>query len=319
MITRRNFLVGALGTGTLLSARSLFAKAPQPATAVNFEVPAGACDCHVHVFGDPARYPFFAGRTYTPEPALPEELAELHRRLHLQRVVIVQPSVYGTDNRATLDAIKSRGAVARGIAVIDDQTPERELDAMNRAGVRGIRLNLATGGTNDPEVARARLVAAIERIRRRDWHIQIFTSLAVIAALQDTIASSPVRVVIDHFGGASAARGVEQPGFSNLIGLVRSGKIYVKISGAESASERPPDFPDVALLARALIAANPDRVIWGTSWPHPGGSGAKSATALAPSREIDDGLVLNQLALWAPDAAVRKKILVDNPARLFGF
>jgi len=246
-------------------------------------------------------------------------VAELHRRLHLQRVVIVQPSVYGTDNRATLDAIKTRGADARGIAVIDDQTPESELDAMNRAGIRGIRLNLATGGTNDPNVARARFVAAIERIRRRDWHIQIFTSLAVIAALQDTIASSPVMVVVDHFGGASAARGVEQPGFSNLVGLVRSGKIYVKISGAESASERPPDFPDVAPLARALIAANPDRVIWGTSWPHPGGAGAKSTTALAPSRSIDDGLVLNQLALWAPDAAVRKKILVENPARLFGF
>ena len=319
MITRRNFLLGTLGAGAVVSARSAFAKAAQPATAVNFEVPAGACDCHTHIFGDPAKYPFFAGRTYTPEPALPGEMAEMHRRLHLQRVVIVQPSVYGTDNTATLDAVKSRGADARGIAVIGESTTENEIDAMNRAGIRGIRLNLATGGTDDPNVARARLVAAIERMRRRDWQIQIFTSLAIIAALRDTIATSPVTIVLDHFGGAKAALGTNQPGFAELLTLVRSGKVYLKISGAESASTRAPDFPDVLPLARALIAANPDRVIWGTSWPHPGGSGGRSATAVAPLQQIDDGLVMNQLAVWAPDAAVRKKILVENPARLFGF
>ena len=319
MITRRNFLLGTLGAGAVVSARSAFAKAAQPATAVNFEVPAGACDCHTHIFGDPAKYPFFAGRTYTPEPALPGEMAEMHRRLHLQRVVIVQPSVYGTDNTATIDAVKSLGADARGIAVIGESTTENEIDAMNRAGIRGIRLNLATGGTDDPNVARARLVAAIERMRRRDWQIQIFTSLAIIAALRDTIATSPVTIVLDHFGGAKAALGTNQPGFAELLTLVRSGKVYLKISGAESASNRAPDFPDVVPLARALIAANPDRVIWGTSWPHPGGSGGRSATAVAPLQQIDDGLVMNQLAVWAPDAAVRKKILVENPARLFGF
>ena len=319
MITRRNFLLGTLGAGAVVSARSAFAKAAQPATAVNFEVPAGACDCHTHIFGDPAKYPFFAGRTYTPEPALPGEMAEMHRRLHLQRVVIVQPSVYGTDNTATLDAVKSLGADARGIAVIGESTTENEIDAMNRAGIRGIRLNLATGGTDDPNVARARLVAAIERMRRRDWQIQIFTSLAIIAALRDTMVTSPVTIVLDHFGGAKAALGTNQPGFAELLTLVRSGKVYLKISGAESASNRAPDFPDVVPLARALIAANPDRVIWGTSWPHPGGSGGRSATAVAPLQQIDDGLVMNQLAVWAPDAAVRKKILVENPARLFGF
>jgi len=319
MITRRNFLLGTLGAGAVVSARSAFAKAAQPATAVNFEVPAGACDCHTHIFGDPAKYPFFAGRTYTPEPALPGEMAEMHRRLHLQRVVIVQPSVYGTDNTATIDAVKSLGDDARGIAVIGESTTENEIDAMNRAGIRGIRLNLATGGTDDPNVARARLVAAIERMRRRDWQIQIFTSLAIIAALRDTIATSPVTIVLDHFGGAKAALGTNQPGFAELLTLVRSGKVYLKISGAESASTRAPDFPDVLPLARALIAANPDRVIWGTSWPHPGGSGGRSATAVAPLQQIDDGLVMNQLAVWAPDAAVRRKILVENPARLFGF
>ena len=318
MITRRNFLVGTLGAGAVVSARSAFAKAAQPATAVNFDVPAGACDCHTHIFGDPAKYPFFSGRTYTPEPALPEEMAAMHRKLHLQRVVIVQPSVYGTDNSATLDAVKARGADARGIAVIDEKTTESEIDAMSSAGMRGIRLNLATGGTNDPNVARARLVAAIERMRKRDWHIQIFTSLTIIAALQDTITTSPVMIVIDHFGGAKTALGLEQPGLADLLALVRAGKIYLKISGAESASNRAPDFPDVVPLARALIAANPDRIIWGTSWPHPGGSG-RGPAIVVPPKQVDDGLVMNQLAVWAPDAAVRKKILVENPARLFGF
>src|SRR5574337_1355122 len=136
--------------------RSILAKAPQPETPVDFEVPAGACDCHTHIHGDPEKFPFFPGRVYTPEMALPEEMAALHKALRMQRVVIVTPSVYGTDNSATLYGMKARGADARGIAVIDDKTSESELDAMGRAGVRGIRLNLATGGTNDPAVGRQR-------------------------------------------------------------------------------------------------------------------------------------------------------------------
>ena len=125
-----------------------------PATPVTFNAPAGACDCHTHIHGDPARFPFFAGRTDTPEMALPEEMAALHKALHLQRVVIVTPSVYGTDNSATLYGMQARGADARGVAVIDDQTPESALDAMGQAGVRGIRLNLATAGITDPAVTR---------------------------------------------------------------------------------------------------------------------------------------------------------------------
>ena len=129
------------------------ASASQPSTPVNFDVPAGACDCHTHIHGDPEKFPFFAGRVYTPETASPEEMATLHKALHIQRVVIVTPSVYGTDNSATLYGMKARGAIARGVAVIDDKTSETELDAMGRAGVRGIRLNLATGGINDPPSA----------------------------------------------------------------------------------------------------------------------------------------------------------------------
>src|SRR5882757_8702517 len=140
------------------------AKAAQPATPVNFEMPARACDCHTHILGDPQRFPFFSGRVYTPPTALPEELAALHRALHVGRVVIVTPSVYGTDNSATLYGMQARGGNARGVAVIDDKTSDADLDAMGKAGVRGIRLNLATGGTSDPAVARARFQAALPRM-----------------------------------------------------------------------------------------------------------------------------------------------------------
>src|SRR5437899_2326551 len=160
MLTRRDVLIGAIAAGATMHIRTGFAKASQPATPVNFEVPAGACDCHTHIHGDPEKFPFFSGRVYTPEPALPDEMAALHKALRMQRVVIVTPSVYGTDNSSTLYGMKARGTDARGVAVIDDKTPESALDAMHQAGVRGIRLNLATGGANDPSVGRKRFEGA---------------------------------------------------------------------------------------------------------------------------------------------------------------
>jgi predicted TIM-barrel fold metal-dependent hydrolase len=290
-------------------------------TPVNFDVPPGACDCHVHIHGDPAKFPFFAGRFYTPPVALPEQLAALHRQLHIQRVVIVTPSVYGTDNASTLYGMRARGRDARGVAVIDDKTGERELDDMGRAGVCGIRLNLATAGINDPAIARPRFVAAAARMKARGWHIQINTNLAMIRALKDMIASSAVPVVFDHFGGAQAALGVAQPGFSDLVELAKSGPAYVKISGAYRSSTLAPDYADVAPLARALIAANPDRILWGSDWPHPNSvtPPGKQPTDVTPLLQVDDGQVFNQLPRWAPDAATRRRILVDNPARLYRF
>jgi len=236
-------------------------------------------------------------------------------------VVIVTPSVYGTDNSATLWGMKARGADARGVAVIDASTPESELDAMGRAGVCGIRLNLATGGVNDPTVGRPRFSAAVERVKARGWHVQLFTSLSMISAIKDLVASSPVPVVFDHFGGAQAELGVAQPGFSDLLELVKSGKAYVKISGAYRASKLGPDYADAAPLAQALISANADRIVWGTDWPHPDSvtPPGKQISDVTPLFQIDDGRLLNQLPVWAPDAAIRKKILVDNPAQLYGF
>src|ERR687887_381562 len=167
MIARREFLLGTAAAGVLMQPRFGHAKASQPMTKVNFDVPAGACDCHTHIHGDPAKFPWFAGRTYTPEMALPEEMTALHKALNIQRVVIVTPSVYGTDNSATLYGMQARGADARGVAVIDDQTPDSALDAMEKAGVRGIRLNLATSGITDPAVGRQRFQTAAERVKSR--------------------------------------------------------------------------------------------------------------------------------------------------------
>ncbi len=298
-----------------------YAKASQPATAVNFAVPANACDCHTHIHGDPKQFPFFAGRVYTPETASPEEMLALHGKLHIKRVVIVTPSVYGTDNSATLFGMKARGADARGVAVIDDKTSDGDLDALGRAGMRGIRVNLATVGTDDPALGRQRLSAAVDRAKKRNWHVQMYTSLAVISGIKDLVLASPVPVVFDHFGGTQSSLGLEQPGFADLIELVRAGKAYVKISGAYRASTQAPDYPDVAPFAKALIAANRDRIVWGTDWPHPNSTTppGRKATDVTPLFQIDDGRLLNRLALWAPDAATRQKILVDNPARLYQF
>jgi predicted TIM-barrel fold metal-dependent hydrolase len=305
----------------VMQTRHVLGKASQPATPVNFDIPAGACDCHTHIHGDPEKFPFFAGRIYTPEVALPEEVAALHKSLRMQRVVIVTPSVYGTDNSATLYGMKARGSDARGVAVIDEKTPETELDAMDRAGIRGIRLNLATGGTNDPAVARQRLQTGIDRVKGRNWHVQLYTTLNMISALKDQFSVSPVPIVFDHFAGARAELGPQQPGFADVLDLVKNGKAYVKISGAYRASKAAPDYADVVPLAQTLISANADRIVWGTDWPHPDSvtPPGKKPTEVTPLLQIDDGRLLNQLPLWAPDAAIREKILVANPARLYGF
>ena len=321
MLTRRSMMLASIAAGVTINNRAVLAKAAQPATPVNFDIPAGACDSHTHIHPDPAKFPFFAGRVYTPELASPEEMTALHKALKMERVVIVTPSIYGTDNSATVFGMAARGATARGVAVIDDKTSESDLDAMGKAGIRGIRLNLATGGVNDPTVGRPRFSAAVERIKARGWHVQLFTSLSMITAIKDLVLASPVPVVFDHFGGAQSALGVGQPGFSDLVELVKSGKAHVKISGAYRASKLGPDFADATPLAQALISANADRIVWGTDWPHPDSvtPPGKQISDVTPLFQIDDGKLLNQLPVWTPDAAVRKKILVDNPARLYGF
>jgi predicted TIM-barrel fold metal-dependent hydrolase len=324
-ISRRQVLVGAAMAGAARLFRPadvLFAKAAQPATKVNFAVPPGACDSHVHIFGDPQRYPFVPGRGYTPETASVSELQALLEALHMDHVVVVQPSVYGTDNRCTADAVRQLGSRARGIAVIDANTPDAALDEMATVGFRGVRLNLTQAGVSDPAAAARSFQAAAERAKMRNWHLQINTSLKIIEALSPQLMASPVPVVIDHFGGALGSGGVQQPGFDALVNVVKSGKAYVKISAAaDLVSTQAPDYPDVLPLARALVAANPQRVLWGTDWPHPDSRVLpnRKNTDIAPLVQTDDGRVLNLLPVWVPDAAIRRAILVENPARLYGF
>ena len=293
----------------------------QPKTPVGFRVPPGACDCHVHVFGRAPQYPYVAQRGYTPPPAGTDDLLQLQNALSLSRVVIVQPSVYGTDNSCTLDGMRQLGPErARGVAVIDSKTTAAQLKAMHEAGIRGVRVNLETGGVSDPAVSRRNLNAALRRVAPLGWHVQVYTRLSVVEAVHGDVMKADVPVVFDHFGGAQAAGGVEQPGFATLLDLVRAGKAYVKVSGHYRSSTKAPAFDDVAPLARALIAANADRIVWGTDWPHPHHADAgKELEEFTPSFDIDDGLALAQLPRWAPTAATRRKILVDNPARLYDF
>jgi predicted TIM-barrel fold metal-dependent hydrolase len=310
MLTRRALLKALPGA---------FAKAAHKVTPVDFAVPPDACDCHTHIFGDPRQFPFFPARLYTPEPASPQEMAALHKALHIKRVVIVTPSVYGTDNSVTIHAIKTRGATARGVAVIDEKTPDGDLDSMAAVGICGIRLNLATGGQADLPVVRQRFSSAVTRIKGRNWHLQIYSIAALIPGIKDLVMASPVPVVFDHFGGIQTSLGPEQPGFADLVDLLRFGKAYVKISCAYRASTQAPDYADVAPYAKGLILANPDRVLWGTDWPHPNSAPSKDPTKVTPPLEIDDGRLFNQFAIWAPDPQIRRKLLVENPARLYGF
>jgi predicted TIM-barrel fold metal-dependent hydrolase len=321
MLSRRDVLLGSVwgGLGLVRGRRSAFP--PGQSTRVQIEVPAGACDCHIHVIGDSRRFPFASGRVYTPAPAQVADAVAFHRALGTTRTVVVQPSVYGTDNSCLLDALAQLGSGARGVAVIDDKTPDTSLDSLHRAGVRGIRINLETAGQTNPNVGRSRLQAATAQLGRRDWHIQIFTRPSVIAGIEDLVRASSTPVVFDHFGGTQAAGGIDQPGFQALLRLVRGGHSYVKISGAYRVSTKGPDYSDVVPLAKALIAANPDRILWGTDWPHvnstPGPG--QSASEVLPHLRIDDGRLLNQLAVWAPDAGLRRKILIENPTALYGF
>lgn len=327
MMTRRTAIAAATATAVTAagadgSRAALVRAAPTVRTPLAFRVPPGAADCHVHVVYDQARFPMDPARVYTPPTATPRMLLDLQHALHLDHVVIVTPSFYGTDNRATLAGIKELGQRrARGVAVVGEHATKAELDDLHAAGIRGIRMNLETSGITDPDASARRLDTMAALIAGRPWHLQMYARMSVIAALHDRFAALPVPSVFDHFAGADAAKGVQQPGFDAVLDLVKSGKSYVKISGAYRASKAGPVYADTAPLARALIAANPDRMVWGTDWPHTDSASVpgRKTTDIAPPQDIDDGHLLNLVAEWAPDAPTRQKILVDNPKRLYGF
>ncbi len=285
-------------------------------------VPAQACDCHVHVFGPFERFPLWADRAYTPGPASIEDLMALHQRLGMGRVVVVQASPQGSDNRCTVDALQRMNALghgARGVAVIDAHTSDSELQAMHQAGVRGVRVNLESAGLHDPQVAKRMMQAAAQRVAPWGWHVQTYTTLDVIASLHDTLMALPTPVVIDHFGRATAAKGVAQAGFAALLSLVESGQAWVKLSAAHRISELP-DCEDAQAIAQSLIAVRADRMLWGTDWPHPGAwpGAPRQREAIEPFHPINNARALQRLSEWTT-AEQWQGILVDNPARLYGF
>jgi len=289
-------------------------------TPPEFDVPRGACDCHVHIFGPRGRFPLSPSRRYTPGRASVTDLVRLQRVLRLDRAVIVQPTPYGGDNACLLDALTRLGPRARGVAAVDRTTPDSTLRHLHERGVRAARLNLETAGQRDPGVARAELDHLISRVEPLGWHVEMFTNLTVIAALSETLFALPATLVIDHFGRADAAKGPSQDGFDVLRRLVHTGKAYVKLSAPYAISEAP-GYEDVDEIARALIAANPLRVIWGSDWPHTSGAPGlrRSRDGVHPFRQEDDGASLNRLARWTRDSSRIHRILVDNPARLYGF
>jgi predicted TIM-barrel fold metal-dependent hydrolase len=268
------------------------------------QAPALSCDCHFHIFGPFDRFPMDAGRSYTSPPALVPDYLAMAETVGLQRMVVVQASIYGTDNAVTLDAVAQFGLHrARGVAVIDDSFDDAALRRMHEQGIRGVRFNMVSGnGTPDDQ-----LEALARRVAPLGWHIQIYADGPKLLAIGGLLARMPVEVVIDHCGGVKAGLGVQHEQFQALLRLLDSGRAWIKTCHYRASSTGAP-FADVEANVKALVAAAPDRCVWGTDWPHP---------QMDPAPEA--GLLLDRFFAWVPDAAVRQKVLVDNPARLYGF
>lgn len=323
--SRRDLLgeaAAAFAMSTAAAALTTRAQATGSSSKTQFP-PAGATDCHVHVF-EPDRFPYAEPRTYTPGTASVEQLQSFRRALDVDHLVLVQPSVYGDDNRCLLNALRELGlVVARGIAVIDpDGISDANLRTLKEGGVVGVRVNLSAKGEDRAAAAIAAVSKTISRVASAELAVQVYVDLPLIESLANIVAASPVPVILDHYAGADAELGVEQPGFTALLRLLDSGKVWVKLSAAYRASRRTPDYEDVAPLARTLIAANPDRLMWASDWPHTGGGAERRERKpgeIEPFRQVDDAHLLSALASWTGDATALRKILVDNPARLYGF
>jgi len=323
MFTRRTTLTAAGVLAASMAAalaKRLSSNDLKSKTTVSFDVPHGACDSHVHVVGDPVQFPMAPDRDYTPPLATADDLREVLQFLHLDRVIIVTPTVYGTDNSATIAAIKLLGRErARGVVLIDDTTSPRILDSYADSGITGIRHFLYGGESFNAAAAAKHLQTRFNLAKQRGWHLDISSPPEIIAALAAPLASSPVPLVFDAFGWL--AGGVREVGFDAVMSLVKSGQSYVKFAEPYRVSKRRPDYPDLVPVVHALVEANPDRMLWGSGWPHVDSSSVqgRSNTDPAPNLPDDDGHLLNLFAAWVPDAEVRRKILADNPARLHGF
>jgi len=259
-----------------------------------------ACDCHIHVFGPYACYPLDAARKYSPPEARLGDYLKVAAALGTGRVVLVQPSVYGTDNACQRDALLAMQGAARGVAVIDDSIGDAQLRELDRQGFRGARLNFMRAGA----------LESLERIARRvkalDWHVQLHLPGSMIPEIAGRLVALPTEFVVDHFGRVDTRHGVGQPAFQALLRLVDSGRCWVKLSAPYRMDGAP--YQQMAPFARELVKRNPERMVWGTDWPHPD-------VAVVPE---DRGL-LEAMLDWVPDEQIRNRILVDNPATLYRF
>lgn len=281
-------------------------KGPDPHTRTpRWRPPAGACDAHCHVFGPGAVFPYAPDRAYTPPDAPFEGLQTLHRILGIERAVIVHASCHGTDMAVTLDAIARSNGAYRGVAVVKGDITDGELESLHAGGIRGVRFNFVKhlGGTPDLDVF-DRVVARVERL---GWHVVLHLDAGDILEHAPRIAALRIPFVIDHMGRVRAKDGVEQAPFQRLMELMKNPLAWVKICGAERVSSAGAPFRDAVPFAQALLAAAPDRVLWGTDWPHPNIAGDMP----------NDGDLVDLLAEVTDDDVLRRKVLVDNPTRLY--
>jgi 2-pyrone-4,6-dicarboxylate lactonase len=273
---------------------------------MKFTPPPLACDAHCHVFGPAARFPYDPKAAYHPEDAPFEALQQLHKRLGLQRAVIVHASCHGADMRVTLDAIARSGGRYRGTAIIDETYTDKDFERMHEGGIRAVRFNFVRhlGGRPSMDFFQK----TVQKLQFFGWHLILHLDAQDLVELEDVFRKLPVPFVIDHMGRVKAADGLEQPPFKTLLGFLKNENAWVKICGAERVSSEGPPFADAVPFGRALVEAAPDRVLWGTDWPHPN-------VKWMP----DDAALVNLFPLMAPQEDLQYKILVDNPARLYGF
>lgn len=269
-----------------------------------------ACDSHFHIFGPTHRFPYAPERAYTPAEAPLEKLLELHHRLGFDRGVAIQGNGHGTDNSAMLDALAREPQRLRGVAIVRETTTRDEIRRMADLGVRALRFHIAP---RQPGRFSNIGLDAFERLAPAmidcGLHVQFFMDARELDTVMPRLRDWKHPVVLDHFGSVRAAEGVGAPGFRSLLRHLGEGRIWVKVSGAYRISERYPDYEDARPLHEALVRANPDQLIWGSDWPHP----------RLEKNMPDTGHLLDLFNTWTPDAAVRRKILVENPARLYGF
>lgn len=267
--------------------------------------PEGSCDSHFHIFGPYDRFLMSETRPYTPPPALIAHYLDMANTLGLTRRVVVQASVYGTDNAVTMDAVAQFGQDnARAIVVVDDAASPAELRRLADAGAVGVRFNAVSGNGTPVD----QLESLARRVADLGWHIQLYMKGDVLMALAPRLAQLPVPLVLDHMAGVKAADGPEGAELAAALRLLDTGRVHVKICGYR-ASAAP--YADLTPIARRFVAAAPERCVWGTDWPH--------TQFPTPAQMLDDGLLLDWLFDWVPDAATRHRILVDNPAALYGF